>query len=75
MARITSQVAAKKFGGLFEMVLGAAQRAKEIHAGSKPRVATNNGPLITAIKEIEEGKYTKKEWLDTIPRKQKRTQK
>lgn len=75
MARITSQEAAEKFGGLFEMVLGAAQRAKEIHAGSRPRVESKNGPLITAIKEIEEGKYTKKEWLASIPKKQKRTQK
>lgn len=75
MARITSQKAAEKFGGLFDMVLGAAQRAKELKAGSAPRVKTDNGPLITAIKEIEEGKYTKKEWLESIPRKQKRTQK
>jgi DNA-directed RNA polymerase omega subunit len=74
MARITSQKAAENFGGLFDLVLGASQRARELKSGDAPRVATNNGPLITAIKEIEEGKYTRKEWLDSIPKKQKRTQ-
>jgi DNA-directed RNA polymerase subunit K/omega len=56
------------------LVLGASQRARELRAGSAPRVKTNNGPLITAIKEIEEGKYTRKEWIDSIPTnpKQKR---
>jgi len=74
MARITSQKAAQQFGGLFDLVLGASQRARELRAGSAPRVKTNNGPLITAIKEIEEGKYTRKEWIDSIPTnpKQKR---
>jgi DNA-directed RNA polymerase omega subunit len=75
MARITSEKAAKEFGGIFDLVLGASQRAREIRAGSAPRVQSDNGPIITAIKEIEEGKYTKKEWLESIPRKQKRTHK
>jgi DNA-directed RNA polymerase omega subunit len=73
MARITSQKAALQFGGQFDLVLGASQRARELRAGSAPRVKTDNGPLITAIREIEEGKYTRKEWLESIPVKQKRT--
>jgi DNA-directed RNA polymerase omega subunit len=72
MARITSQKAALQIGNQFDLVLAASQRAREIKAGSAPRVQTNNGALITAIKEIEEGKYTKQEWLDSIPRTEKR---
>lgn len=75
MARITSEKAAQQFGGQFDLVLGASQRAREIRAGSAPRVSTENGPIITAIKEIEEGKYTRKEWLDSIPQKKKETYK
>jgi len=75
MARITSQKAAQQFGGQFDLVLGASQRAREIRAGSTPRVESDNGALITAIKEIEEGKYTRKEWLESIPQTQKRTYK
>jgi DNA-directed RNA polymerase omega subunit len=71
MARITSQKAAEQIGNQFDLVLAASQRAREIKAGSAPRVKTNNGALITAIKEIEEGKYTRKEWLETIPRTEK----
>ncbi len=66
MARITSQKAALKYGGLFDMVLGASQRARELKQGSRPRIETNNGPVVTALKEIEEGLYTKQEYLKSI---------
>ena len=74
MARYTAQKAASMIGGQFELVLAASQRARELKAGDPPRVDSSNGPVITALKEIEEGKYTKQEWLGTIPSKQKRTQ-
>lgn len=72
MARITSQKAAQQYGGLFDLVLGASQRAREIRRGSAPRVKCDNGPIVTALKEIEEGLYTKKDYLSTIERKEKR---
>lgn len=75
MARISSQKAAEQIGNIFDLVLVAAQRARELKAGDRPKLSSDNGPIITALKEIEEGKYTKKDWLETIPRKQKRTQK
>jgi DNA-directed RNA polymerase omega subunit len=66
MARITSQKAALRYGGLFDLVLGASQRAREIRRGSAPKIKTDNGPVITALKEIEEGLYTKKDYLKSI---------
>ena len=69
MARITSQKATEAYGNKFELVLAASQRAREIKNGSTPRVESNNGPIITALKEIEEGKYTQKDFLSKLNRK------
>ena len=66
MARITSQAAAKKVGNLFELVLVASQRAREIRRGSIPKVGDKNSPCVAALKEIEEGHYTKQDYLKTI---------
>jgi DNA-directed RNA polymerase omega subunit len=71
MARITSQKAALRFGGLFDLVLGASQRARELKNGSTPKIKTDNGPIVTALKEIEEGLYTKEDYLKKLPRKEK----
>lgn len=70
MARITSQKAREVFGGSqFELVLAAAQRAREIRNGSSPRVESKNGACITAIKEIEAGKYTKEDYINDLRKK------
>lgn len=66
MARITSQKAALKYGGLFDLVLGASQRARELKRGSAPKINSDNGPVVTALKEIEEGLYTKQDYLKTF---------
>ena len=66
MARITSQKAALKFGGQFDLVLGASQRARELRRGAVPKIKSDNGPVITALKEIEEGLYTKQDFLKTF---------
>jgi len=66
MARITSQKAAQVYGGLFDLVLGASQRAREIRKGSQPKVKCDNGAVVTALKEIEEGLYTKKDYMKTL---------
>lgn len=66
MARITSQKAALKYGGLFDLVLGASQRARELRRGDAPKVKSDNGPIVTALKEIEEGHYTKKDYMNSV---------
>lgn len=71
MARITSQKAAQMIGGQFDLVLVAAQRARELRNGSMPRLPTRNGPCITALKEIEQGLYTKQDYLDKLHKKGK----
>lgn len=71
MARITSQKAAAVYGGLFDMVLGASQRAREIRRGSTPKVQSDNDAIVTALREIEEGHYTKKDYLNSLKGKHK----
>lgn len=66
MARITSQKAAAKIGNQFELVLVASQRAREIKRGSRPMVDSKEGHIVTALKEIEEGLYTKKDYYRTL---------
>jgi DNA-directed RNA polymerase omega subunit len=66
MARITSEKAIKMIGNQFDLVLVASQRAREIKRGSLSKVGDSNGPIISALKEIEEGHYTKEDYLKTI---------
>ena len=47
---------AEKIGNRFDMVLVASQRARELRRGSAKLVQTNNGPIVSALQEIEEGK-------------------
>jgi DNA-directed RNA polymerase subunit omega len=69
MARITSQEAAKMIGSQFDLILVAAQRARELKNGSAPKVDTNNGPCVTALKEIEQGLYTKQDFLEKFKKR------
>jgi len=72
VTRYTSQAAVEAIGNRFTLVLAASQRSRELKAGHMQRVdgkdASNN---VTALREIEAGKYTLKDYLDSIPRKQK----
>jgi DNA-directed RNA polymerase omega subunit len=74
MARISAEKAVEVFGGnRFEMVLAASQRARELKNGHAQLVSGKDASsTITALREIEEGKYTRKDWLDKIPSKQKK---
>lgn len=65
MARITSQKAAQAVGNQFELVLVASQRAREIRRGSHSTVA-GHGPIVSALREIEEGHYTKADYMKTL---------
>jgi len=55
MARLTSETAALKIGGLYDLVLVASRRVRELRRGDQPHVKSDNGEIVTAIREIEQG--------------------
>lgn len=70
--QLSSEDAVKAYGAdRFEMVLAAAQRARELKQGHMPRVEGKNGYIVTALNEIEQGKYTREDFLKTIKSKKK----
>jgi DNA-directed RNA polymerase omega subunit len=60
---MSDEGAAAVGGSRFDLVLVATQRARAISRGSAPRLKTDNGPIVTALKEVEAGLYTKQEFL------------
>jgi DNA-directed RNA polymerase omega subunit len=67
MSKITVDEAVVKVGGnRFELILIAAERAREISRGSTPRMKTTSRPVSAALEEIEAGLYTKEEYLDKL---------
>ena len=71
-SRLTSQLAVEQIGNRFALVLVASQRARELKNGSLPRVAEAGKTFIsTALREIEEGKYTYKDYINKLPKKRK----
>ena len=56
MARLTSERAALAAGNKYDLVLIAARRARELKRGWRPLVQCDNDVLVTALREIEEGK-------------------
>lgn len=56
MARITSEVAGRRVGSLYDMILIASRRVRELRNGHAPLVASEDGDLVTAVREIEQGK-------------------
>ena len=67
MSKITVDEAVVKVGGSrFELILIAAERARELARGSTPRLVTASKPVSAALEEIEAGLYTKEEYLDKI---------
>ena len=56
MARITSQAAVEQVGNRYDLVLIACIRARELTRGHIPLVSKKGGPVVTALREIEEGK-------------------
>ena len=71
-SRLTSELAVEQIGNRFNLVLVASQRARELKNGSMPRVAEAGKTFIsTALREIEEGKYTYKDYINKLPKKRK----
>lgn len=71
MARLTSELAVEQVGNRFDLVLIAAQRARELKRGDMPRVTSKNGPNVTALREIEAGKVGR-EYLEKLAKKKHR---
>jgi DNA-directed RNA polymerase subunit omega len=58
MARITVEDCLDKVSNRFELVLGAARRAKQLLKGAQPLVESENKEVVTALREIAAGKVT-----------------
>jgi DNA-directed RNA polymerase subunit omega len=58
MARITIEDCLEKIPNRFELVLGAARRAKQLLKGARPLVESNNKDVVTALREIAAGKVS-----------------
>lgn len=56
MARITSEIAGREIGSLYDMILIASRRVRELRNGHAAMVESSDGDLVTAIREIEQGK-------------------
>ena len=56
MARVTVEDCLGRIDNRFDLVLAAAQRAREIFRGSEPLVPwENDKPTVVALREIAEG--------------------
>jgi DNA-directed RNA polymerase subunit omega len=61
MARITVEDCLARIPNRFELVVVAARRAKELLQGSPPLVKSENKEVVTALREIADGKVWKVE--------------
>lgn len=52
MARITVEDCLENIPNRFELVLGAARRAKQLLKGARPLVESDNKEVVTALREI-----------------------
>src|SRR5271156_1421868 len=52
MARITVEDCLENIPNRFELVLGAARRAKQLLKGARPLVESDNKEVVTAVREI-----------------------
>ena len=57
MARITSEEASRAVKSKYDLVLIAARRVRELRNGHAPQITdTHRSEIITALREIEQGK-------------------
>lgn len=66
MARITSEAAAKQAGSIYDLVLIATVRARELKRGHLPLVSKVSGHVVTALREIEAGKIDRLQYLAKV---------
>ena len=68
MARISNEKARGRIGNLFDLVLIASARARELSQGHMPHIKSDDKPGVKALREIEEG-YVGREYLAKYRRK------
>jgi len=72
---VVTQIALNAFGGdRFELLIAAAYRARQISHGSPSKVENkdNHKPSVVALMEIEQGLYTKEDFInDRKPKTEK----
>lgn len=66
MARITSQLAVEQVGNRYDLILVSSMRARELKKGHMPMATKKGGHLLTALREIEEGKIDSNEYLSRL---------
>jgi len=66
MSNKTSEDAAKRAGGIYNLVLVASQRVRELKNKHAPKIVTKNGTTMTALQEIEEGHINVKDYLKKL---------
>ena len=68
--QVSVEGAVEQIGSRFDLVLVASERAREIKRGSTPKVQCDNGAVVTALEEIEQGLYTKEDYLKKLRNKE-----
>ncbi len=56
MARITVEDCLAQIPNRFQLVLTATYRARMLSHGHSPKIESKNKPIVTALREIAEGK-------------------
>ena len=56
MARITVEDCLEKISNRFELVMLASKRARQLLQGATPLVESDNREIVTALREIADGK-------------------
>jgi len=56
MARLTVEDCLAREGNRFALVVLAADRAKQLARGARPRVVSHNRPAVVALREIAAGR-------------------
>jgi DNA-directed RNA polymerase subunit omega len=65
MARISSQKAVEAVGNRYDLILIASARVRELRKGHRPKMESKNGPVVTALSEIEDG-HVGREYLKRV---------
>jgi DNA-directed RNA polymerase subunit omega len=66
MARITIEDCLEKVENRFALVLICAQRTKQLMKGSRQLVRSDNKQIVTALREVADGKVRARTDLDAI---------
>jgi DNA-directed RNA polymerase subunit omega len=60
MARVTVEDCLQQIPNRFELVTTASKRAKQLFAGAKPLLDSDNREIVVALREIAAGKVRRK---------------